>query len=322
MKLINELISLNEQKITAAQQKLYNAISKVVRKNTMRSDIVASARWDGEEREKQPRRGPISEYAVEVIKEWEPKLKAGALEGEHEFAKVWRSFASRDPDIFDYFAEELFQELGAKMPKHGLDDEADTYEDLMKRLGFMEAAAPKVSKLNLHNDMVRQLKGHGFTQNSKETTQGAFKTWLKHDGVKFEKFKEIAGTLGFKQHPAAEHSDMFKTEFVKGDHRLTYQGHDADPYSEERPGSIFIDTARSHNYKMGIDEALNENIYRVHLKSVPGQWELYDGHVDVSGAGDADDEELFRSAVRRLSKTSFPDRPGLSSWKLIKVERL
>jgi len=51
--------------------------------------------------------------------------------------------------------------------------------------------------------------------------------------------------------------------------------------------------------------------FRVTLRSAPGMWELYDGFVDVYAQ---DGEDAFREAVRKLARTSFPDRPSMSSW--------
>lgn len=60
--------------------------------------------------------------------------------------------------------------------------------------------------------------------------------------------------------------------------------------------------------------------YRVYLRSRPGFYEQYDGHVDVSRSDD-DETNLFMLAVRKLRRTSFPDR-GPECWKFEKVERL
>lgn len=59
--------------------------------------------------------------------------------------------------------------------------------------------------------------------------------------------------------------------------------------------------------------------YRCHLRSAPGMWATYDGHVDVYAPGE---DEVFSRAVRELARTSFPDRPSLSSWVLEGVELL
>lgn len=63
---------------------------------------------------------------------------------------------------------------------------------------------------------------------------------------------------------------------------------------------------------------MNElNKYRVHLYSTPGMWTFYEGHVDVVCQSQS---EAFRAAVRKLARTSFPDRPGLDSWRLERIE--
>lgn len=50
-------------------------------------------------------------------------------------------------------------------------------------------------------------------------------------------------------------------------------------------------------------------------------WERYSGYVEVFAPDTATDQEVFEKAVKTLAKTSFPDRPSLSSWKLDRVER-
>lgn len=57
-------------------------------------------------------------------------------------------------------------------------------------------------------------------------------------------------------------------------------------------------------------------LYRVHLHSVPGMWEFYDGHVDVN----ADDpEDAVERALDKLRRGAFPDRPR-DGWRVEKVE--
>lgn len=56
---------------------------------------------------------------------------------------------------------------------------------------------------------------------------------------------------------------------------------------------------------------------RVWLRSAPGMWERYDGYVDVFINSI---EEAFRAAVLKLSRTSFPDRPSISSWVIDRIE--
>lgn len=61
--------------------------------------------------------------------------------------------------------------------------------------------------------------------------------------------------------------------------------------------------------------------YRVYLRSTPGFYAQYDGHVDVvSRSSDRDD--IFRAAVRQLARGAFFDRPSLDFWKLEKIEML
>jgi hypothetical protein len=59
--------------------------------------------------------------------------------------------------------------------------------------------------------------------------------------------------------------------------------------------------------------------FRCWLRSAPGMWEQYDGHVDVFAP---DEGEVFERAVRELARTSFADRPSLSSWRLERIERI
>lgn len=59
--------------------------------------------------------------------------------------------------------------------------------------------------------------------------------------------------------------------------------------------------------------------YRCHLRSAPGMWTFYEGHVDVHSPSE---DEVFQRAVRTLARTSFPDRPSLSSWKCEGIETL
>lgn len=61
--------------------------------------------------------------------------------------------------------------------------------------------------------------------------------------------------------------------------------------------------------------------YRCNLRSAPGMWTAYDGHVDIYAPEDADDEELFTQAVKQLARTAFPDRPSLSSWIFESAQR-
>lgn len=61
------------------------------------------------------------------------------------------------------------------------------------------------------------------------------------------------------------------------------------------------------------------HLYRCHMRSAPGMWAQYDGHVDVCAPSE---DEVFERAVRQLAQTSFPDRPTLSSWRLERIERV
>lgn len=61
--------------------------------------------------------------------------------------------------------------------------------------------------------------------------------------------------------------------------------------------------------------------YLCHMRSMPGMWEHYSGYVEVYAPDTATDHEVFEQAVQTLARTSFPDRPSLSSWKLDRVER-
>lgn len=61
-------------------------------------------------------------------------------------------------------------------------------------------------------------------------------------------------------------------------------------------------------------------LYRAWLRSTPGFYAQYDGHVDVWCETD-DWDEIFRAAVKQLQRTSFPDRSALS-WKLVDFQPL
>lgn len=62
--------------------------------------------------------------------------------------------------------------------------------------------------------------------------------------------------------------------------------------------------------------------YLCYLSSVPGMWASYDGYVEVHAPSDAGNDAVFEMAVRTLARTSFPDRPSLSSWRLDRIERV
>lgn len=66
-------------------------------------------------------------------------------------------------------------------------------------------------------------------------------------------------------------------------------------------------------------EEPNLQQYRCHLRSESGAWAQYDGYVDVWAS---DESEVFERAVRQLARTSFRDRPSLSSWRLERIELL
>jgi len=59
--------------------------------------------------------------------------------------------------------------------------------------------------------------------------------------------------------------------------------------------------------------------YRCYLRSASGMWECYDGYVDIFAANE---DDVFTRAVQQLARTSFPDRPSMSSWRLERIERL
>jgi hypothetical protein len=58
--------------------------------------------------------------------------------------------------------------------------------------------------------------------------------------------------------------------------------------------------------------------YRVWLRSVPGQFEQYDGKVDVTADND---EAAIKAAFDKLQRTAFPDR-SRADWRVYRVERL
>ena len=58
------------------------------------------------------------------------------------------------------------------------------------------------------------------------------------------------------------------------------------------------------------------NEYRVYIKSVPGFYAQYNGHVDVF----ADDVgEAVEKALLKLKRGAFKDRSS-DMWKIIKIE--
>jgi hypothetical protein len=60
--------------------------------------------------------------------------------------------------------------------------------------------------------------------------------------------------------------------------------------------------------------------WRVYLRSVPGMYEQYDGHVDVHSS-DASPQELFQLAVAALRASSFPDRRA-DCWRFVSADLL
>jgi hypothetical protein len=68
------------------------------------------------------------------------------------------------------------------------------------------------------------------------------------------------------------------------------------------------------------DAAGDLHCYRVWLRSAPGMWERYEGHVDVWLTNGTDQLEAKRKAVRALALTSFPDRPSSDSWVFERME--
>lgn len=107
---------LDEAKATSGEQKVYNAITKVVNRIVKDADA-----YFGD--------------AGELAKKFGSQLKSATLEGEKEFSKVWHKWAGNEPDFFDNFADMLFQELGAHGPTHKT---PDTYETIFKKVGFLE----------------------------------------------------------------------------------------------------------------------------------------------------------------------------------------
>jgi hypothetical protein len=54
------------------------------------------------------------------------------------------------------------------------------------------------------------------------------------------------------------------------------------------------------------------------MRSVPGPYEQYDGHVAVNAESE---EDAIDAAFRKLKQTTFPDR-GRSMWRVMCVERI
>lgn len=60
--------------------------------------------------------------------------------------------------------------------------------------------------------------------------------------------------------------------------------------------------------------------FRCFIRSAPGMWASYSGHVDVCAPESETEHEKFARAVRKLAQTSFPDRPSMDSWILENIE--
>ena len=65
------------------------------------------------------------------------------------------------------------------------------------------------------------------------------------------------------------------------------------------------------------DNTINIYGYRVWLRSRPGFYEQYNGHVDVTASNDT---EAVDHAFNKLKRDSFPDR-NRSMWIVEKVEK-
>ncbi len=62
----------------------------------------------------------------------------------------------------------------------------------------------------------------------------------------------------------------------------------------------------------------NMTNFRVYLRSVPGPYEQYDGHLDVTAE---DREHATGKALRELRLGSFPDRSA-EMWRIEGVEQI
>lgn len=58
--------------------------------------------------------------------------------------------------------------------------------------------------------------------------------------------------------------------------------------------------------------------YRVHMHSVPGMYEVYDGHVDVEASSV---EQAEDRALDKLKRGAFPDRSRFD-WRITKIETM
>jgi len=122
-----DLTEAVQSKVSPVQTKIYHAIDKVITK---------IAKW--EQKHHEPLTQDHLGYGV-ISKRFGNLLKAAALEGKSEFDKTWSKFHSFDVDIWALFADMLFNELGAKPPKHDFDPDMEDYDKLFKRLGFNES---------------------------------------------------------------------------------------------------------------------------------------------------------------------------------------
>lgn len=76
----------------------------------------------------------------------------------------------------------------------------------------------------------------------------------------------------------------------------------------------------NHHDEDGAEDPRPLRRYRVWMRSTPGMYAQYDGHVDVTTRDD-DSYGIFMAAVRELRLTSFPDR-GAGCWKLERFEAI
>jgi hypothetical protein len=61
--------------------------------------------------------------------------------------------------------------------------------------------------------------------------------------------------------------------------------------------------------------------YLCYISSAPGMWARYEGYVEVYAPEDEGESDIFTRAVQKLARTSFPDRPNLSGWRLERIEK-
>lgn len=58
---------------------------------------------------------------------------------------------------------------------------------------------------------------------------------------------------------------------------------------------------------------------RVFIKSTPGHYAQYNGHVDV-WIDELDEEKAFDAAVTKLGRTAFTDRKSKMFWRFCGME--